>query len=60
MTAQETFIKTVAEIDYLLTVLKARNLDHYNKHPDKLNWASVGDAKHVEEMLKEVVNFVEN
>ena len=51
------FIARKAEIDEMLARLQALSDDHFDTHPDELNWADVGSLGHVRDRLREIVDF---
>ena len=44
--ALDAFIGKKAEIDEMLARLQALSDDHFNCHPDEVNWAMVGTLEH--------------
>jgi len=51
--ARETFIHHVASARELVTLLRRHLDDHMGIGPDEVNWAHVGDAARLVEVLKE-------
>jgi len=51
--ARETFIHHVASARELVTLLRRHLDDHMGIGPDEVNWAHVGDAARLVELLKE-------
>ena len=44
--ALNAFIGKKAEIDEMLARLQALSDDHFNAHPDEINWGHVGTLEH--------------
>jgi hypothetical protein len=51
--AQNAFIHHIASARELITRLTRHLDDHMEVAPDEVNWANVGDAGHLVELLKE-------
>ena len=51
------FMARKIEIDEMLARLQALSDDHFNAHPDALNWADVGSLGHVRDRLREITDF---
>lgn len=49
-TAQKT------EIDEMLARLQALSDDHFNAHPDEVNWGHVGTLEHYARLLKRITD----
>lgn len=54
--ALDTFLARKAEIDTALERLKALSDDHFNAHPDEINWGHVGDLGRYAELLKQITD----
>ncbi|GAW85003.1 conserved hypothetical protein [Bathymodiolus platifrons methanotrophic gill symbiont] len=54
--ALDTFLARKAEIDNALERLKALSDNHFNAHPDEINWGHVGDLGHYAELLKQITD----
>lgn len=52
--AIDAFIATKLEIDDMLARLAAMSDDHFNTHPDEINWADVGTPEHYRAKLREI------
>lgn len=52
--ALNAFIGKKAEIDTMLTRLQALSDDHFNAHPDEINWGHVGTLEHYASLLKRI------
>lgn len=51
--ALNAFMTTKAEIDTMLTRLQALSADHFEAHPDEVNWGHVGTLKHYASLLRQ-------
>lgn len=56
-TALDTFMTRKAEIDEALARLQALSDDHFNAHPDEINWGDAGSLGYIAEKLKELTDF---
>lgn len=54
--ALAAFIGKKAEIDEMLTRLQALSEDHFNAHPDEVNWGHVGTLEHYASLLKRITD----
>ena len=54
--ALNAFIGKKAEIDEMLARLQALSDDHFNAHPDEVNWADVGTLEHYGSLLKRITD----
>ena len=54
--ALNAFIGKKAEIDEMLARLQALSNDHFNAHPDEVNWADVGTLEHYASLLKRITD----
>ncbi len=54
--ALAAFTAKKAEIDEMLARLRALSDDHFNCHPDEINWADVGTLEHYAELLKRITD----
>ena len=54
--ALAAFIGKKAEIDEMLARLQALSADHFNAHPDEINWAMVGSLEHYARQLKRITD----
>ena len=54
--ALATFIEKKAEIDAMLARLQALSRDHFNAHPDEINWGHVGTLEHYASLLKRITD----
>jgi hypothetical protein len=52
--AQDAFIAAKHEIDAMLNRLAALSDDHFNTHPDRINWGDVGTIQHYRDRLREI------
>ena len=55
--ALATFIEKKAEIDAMLARLQALSRDHFNAHPDEINWGHVGTLNHYRAKLREITDM---
>ena len=56
MQAIVQFIAKKAEIDEMLARLQTLSADHFNTHPDNIDWGHVGTISHYAELLKEITD----
>jgi hypothetical protein len=54
--ALNAFIGKKAEIDEMLARLQALSDDHFNAHPDEVNWGHVGTLEHYASLLKRITD----
>ena len=54
--ALNAFIGKKAEIDEMLARLQALSGDHFNAHPDEVNWGDVGTLGHYASLLKRITD----
>ena len=54
--ALAAFIGKKAEIDEMLARLQALSGDHFNAHPDEVNWGHVGTLEHYASLLKRITD----
>jgi len=54
--ALNAFIAKKIEIDAMLTRLQALSDDHFNCHPDEINWGDVGTLEHYAGLLKRITD----
>jgi hypothetical protein len=54
--ALNAFIAAKAEIDMMLERLKALSDDHFNTHPDEINWGDVGTLNHYASLLRQITD----
>ena len=54
--ALDAFIAAKAEIDVILERLKALSDDHFETHPDEINWGHVGTLKHYAGLLRQITD----
>jgi hypothetical protein len=57
--ALDEFMKTIQDIRGFSSLIRKKADNHFDTNPDRVNWSHVGDARHVKEMLQEVLNFIE-
>ncbi len=54
--ALNAFIGKKAEIDEMLARLANLSDDHFNCHPDEINWGHVGTLEHYAAILKRITD----
>ena len=54
--ALSAFIGKKAEIDEMLARLADLSAEHFNCHPDEINWGHVGTLKHYAGVLKRITD----
>jgi hypothetical protein len=54
--ALAAFVSKKAEIDAMLTRLRALSDDHFGYAPDDVTWAHVGTLEHYAELLKRITD----
>jgi hypothetical protein len=54
--ALNAFLGKKAEIDEMLIRLQALSADHFNSHPDEINWGDVGTLDHYASLLKRITD----
>ena len=54
--ALNAFIARQAEIDTMLARLQVLSDDHFNAHPDEVNWGDVGTLEHYAGLLKRITD----
>ena len=58
--ALAAFTARKAEIDGMLARLQALSDDHFNAHPDEVNWGHVGTLEHYASLLKRITDSAFN
>ena len=54
--ALDAFITAKSEIDAMLQRLAALSADHFETHPDEINWGHVGTLNHYRARLREITD----
>ena len=54
--ALDAFIAAKFDIDAMLERLAALSADHFETHPDKINWGHVGTLNHYRAKLREITD----
>lgn len=54
--ALAAFMEKKAEIDAMLARLQGLSDDHFNAHPDEINWGHVGTLEHYSSLLKRITD----
>jgi hypothetical protein len=52
--ALDTFLAAKVEIDAMLERLTALSADHFDAHPDEINWGHVGTLNHYAGLLRQI------
>ena len=55
--ALDAFMTTKFQIDAMLERLKALSDDHFETHPDEINWGHVGTLNHYSAKLREITDM---
>ena len=50
------FLGNKAEIDAMLARLASLSADHFNSHPDEINWGDVGTLEQYANLLKRITD----
>ena len=54
--ALDAFLAAKFEIDAMLERLAALSADHFETHPDEINWGHVGTLNHYRAKLREITD----
>ena len=54
--ALDAFMSTKLQIDAMLERLQALSNDHFNTHPDEINWGDVGTLNHYTILLRQITD----
>ena len=54
--ALSAFLGKKGEIDEMLARLVGLSGEHFNAHPDEINWADVGSLEHYASLLKRITD----
>lgn len=54
--ALDAFMTKKAEIDEMLARLQGLSDEHFNCHPDEINWGHVGTLEHYASLLKRITD----
>ena len=54
--ALDAFMTTKVQIDAMLARLTALSDDHFEAHPDEINWADVGTLNHYASLLRRITD----
>ena len=55
-TALDAYIARKAEIDTMLARLTALSDDHFEAHPDEINWGHVGTLNNYASLLRQITD----
>ena len=51
-----SFLAAKLQIDAMLDRLKALSEDHFDTHPDEINWGDVGTLNHYASLLRQITD----
>ena len=54
--AIDAFMATKVQIDAMLERLKALSDDHFETHPDEINWGHVGTLNYYASLLRQITD----
>ena len=54
--ALDAFIAAKAEFDTMLARLRTLSDDHFDTHPDEINWGDVGTLQHYASLLRQITD----
>jgi len=54
--ALNAFLAAKSEIDATLERLQALSADHFETHPDEINWGHVGTLNHYASLLRQITD----
>ena len=54
--ALDAFMSTKFQIDAMLERLKGLSDDHFETHPDEINWGDVGTLNHYASLLRQITD----
>ena len=54
--ALSAFLAAKSEIDTMLARLQALSADHFETHPDEINWGDVGTLNHYASLLRQITD----
>jgi hypothetical protein len=54
--ALNAFIAAKTDIDAMLARLKALSDDHFDAHPNEINWGDVGTLNHYASLLRQITD----
>ena len=54
--ALNAFLTTKFQIDAMLARLTALSDDHFDAHPDEINWVDVGTLNHYASLLRQITD----
>ena len=54
--ALDAFLAAKVEIDAMLERLAALSADHFETHPDEINWGHVGTLNHYASLLRQITD----
>ena len=54
--ALDAFMTAKFQIDAMLERLKALSVDHFDAHPEEINWGDVGTLNHYASLLRQITD----
>lgn len=54
--AVEAFLAAKAQFDTMLARIQALSEDHFDTHPDAINWGDVGELNRYNELLRQITD----
>ena len=54
--ALDAFLAAKVEIDAMLERLTTLSADHFDAHPDEINWGHVGTLNHYSTLLRQITD----
>ena len=54
--ALDAFLAAKFEIDAMLARIAALSADHFETHPDEINWGHVGTLNHYASLLRQITD----
>ena len=54
--ARDAFVSAKFEIDAMLDRLATLSADHFDIHPDEINWGHVGTLNHYASLLRQITD----
>ena len=58
--ALDAFLAAKVEIDAMLARLTTLSADHFDAHPDEINWGHVGTLTHYASLLRQITDMAFN
>ena len=54
--AIESFLAIKSRIDHMLARIQTLSDDHFETHPDEINWGNVGTLNHYASLLRQITD----